>query len=148
MPGVGSTLLCDVGEGSKVMQQEIFGPLLPLITYRHLEEALEMIRRGEKPLVLYAFSRDHDVVRRILAGTSSGGAVINDTLIHFYQLNLPFGGVGQSGIGKSHGRYGFEAFSNARGILEQPTKFSMIQLLYPPYTWIKRRLIDFTLRWL
>ena len=142
------TLLGDVGDGSRVMQQEIFGPLLPLVTYRHLDEALETIRRGEKPLVLYAFSRDRDVVRRILAGTSSGGAVINDTLIHFYQLNLPFGGVGESGMGKGHGRFGFETFSNARGILEQPSKYAMIQLLYPPYSWIKRRLIDFTVRWM
>ena len=142
------TLLCDVRDDARLLQQEIFGPLLPLIPYRNLEEALAIIARGEKPLTLYAFSRDRDVVRRILAGTSSGGAVINDTLIQFNQVNLPFGGVGQSGMGKGHGRFGFEAFSNARGVLEQPFKHSGIQLLYPPYSWITRRLIDFVVRWL
>lgn len=142
------TLLSNVAPQSAVMQQEIFGPLLPLVTYSNLDEALAIVARGEKPLVLYAFSRDRDVVRKIIAGTSAGGTVVNDTLIHFYQLNLPFGGVGESGIGKAHGRFGFEAFSNARGVLEQPTKYSMIQLLYPPHSWITRRLIDFTLRWL
>jgi len=142
------TLLCDVGDGAKVMQQEIFGPLLPVISYRSLDDALQVVARGEKPLVLYAFTRDREVIRRILAGTRSGGAVINDTLIHFHQVNLPFGGVGESGMGKGHGRFGFEAFSNARGVLEQPFKRSGIQLLYPPYSWITRRLIDFTVRWL
>ena len=74
--------------------------------------------------------------------------MINDTLVHFYQVNLPFGGVGNSGIGKAHGFYGFAAFSNARGVVEQPTRFSAIQLLYPPYTDFKRKLIDFMLRYL
>lgn len=142
------TVLGDVDPQSRLMHQEIFGPLLPMITYRDVDEALEIVRRGEKPLVLYAFSRDRGVIDRIIAGTSSGGMVVNDTLIHFYQLNLPFGGVGQSGVGKAHGRFGFEAFSNARGILEQPFKRPMTQLLYPPYTWLRRRIIDFTVRWL
>jgi aldehyde dehydrogenase (NAD+) len=102
----------------------------------------------EKPLVLYLFSRDRRVKERVLRETSAGGTVINDTLIHFYQLNLPFGGVGQSGMGKAHGRFGFEAFSNARGVLEQPLTFSGIQLMYPPYTKLKQKLIDFTVRWL
>jgi aldehyde dehydrogenase (NAD+) len=142
------TLLTNVNSESAIMQQEIFGPLLPLMTYRNLDDALQTVARGEKPLVLYVFSRDRGVVQRVIAGTSAGGTVVNDTLVHFYQLNLPFGGVGQSGIGKAHGRFGFEAFSNARGVLEQPTRFSMIQLLYPPYTAFKRRLIDFTLKYL
>src|SRR5207244_244974 len=130
------------------MQEEIFGPLLPVISYRDIREALRIINEKERPLVLYLFSRRRDVIDRVLRETRAGGSVINDTLIHFYQLNLPFGGVGQSGIGKAHGRFGFEAFSNARGVLEQPTRFSTIQLLYPPYTKFKQRLIDFTLRYL
>jgi aldehyde dehydrogenase (NAD+) len=73
---------------------------------------------------------------------------VNHTLVHFYQLDLPFGGVGYSGFGRSHGFYGFEAFSNARGVLEQPLRFSTIQLLYPPYTKLKQKLIDFTVRYL
>jgi aldehyde dehydrogenase (NAD+) len=108
---------------------------------------VRVINDREKPLVLYLFSRDRGVIDRVLQQTRAGGTVINDTLVHFYQLNLPFGGVGESGIGKAHGRFGFEAFSNARGVLEQPTRFSMIQLLYPPYNVFKRKLIDITLRW-
>ncbi|HEY4640120.1 MAG TPA: aldehyde dehydrogenase family protein, partial [Thermoanaerobaculia bacterium] len=137
-----------VPESSQLMQQEIFGPLLPMQTYRDLGEALQSIAAREKPLVLYLFSRDRKVKERVLRETSAGGTAINDTLIHFYQLNLPFGGIGQSGIGKAHGRFGFEAFSNARGVLEQPLTFSGIQLMYPPYTKLKQKLIDFTVKWL
>jgi len=137
-----------VPETSPMMQQEIFGPLLPMQTYRDIGEALRTIAAREKPLVLYLFSRAREVKERVLRETSAGGTVMNDTLIHFYQLNLPFGGIGQSGMGKAHGRFGFEAFSNARGILEQPLTFSGIQLMYPPYTKWKQKLIDFTVRWL
>ena len=129
-----------------VMQEEIFGPLLPVISYRDIDDALRFINEKEKPLVLYLFSRHRRVIDRVLRQTRAGGSVINDTLIHFYQLNLPFGGVGQSGMGKGHGRWGFEAFSNARGLLEQRTRFSGIQLLYPPYTRWKQKLIDFAMR--
>jgi aldehyde dehydrogenase (NAD+) len=137
-----------VSDSTQLMQQEIFGPLLPMQTYRDLGEALQAIAAKEKPLVLYLFSRERRVKERVLRETSAGGTVINDTLIHFYQLNLPFGGIGNSGMGRAHGRFGFEAFSNARGILEQPLTFSGIQLMYPPYTKLKQKLIDFTVRWL
>ena len=97
--------------------------------------------------MLYLFSRDARVKRDVLRRTRAGGTAVNDTLLHFYQLNLPFGGVGNSGVGKGHGVFGFEAFSNARGVLEQPTRFSMIQLLYPPYTGFKQKLIDLTVKY-
>jgi aldehyde dehydrogenase (NAD+) len=145
---IAPTVIAYVTDNAGVMQQEIFGPLLPMTSYRDLGEALEMIASREKPLVLYLFSRDAKVKERVLRETSAGGTAINDTLVHFYQLNLPFGGVGHSGMGKAHGRFGFDAFSNARGVLEQPFKFSGIQLMYPPYTKLKQKLIDFTLRWL
>jgi aldehyde dehydrogenase (NAD+) len=138
----------EAADGSSIMQQEIFGPILPMQTYRDLDDALRAVRSREKPLVLYLFSRDRKVKRRVLAETSAGGTAINDTLIHFYQLNLPFGGIGESGMGKAHGRYGFEAFSNARGVLDQPFKLSVIQLMYPPYSRAKQRLIDWAVRWL
>ncbi len=141
-------ILENVPAGAPVMEEEIFGPLLPIIPYRDLAEALQIVNEREKPLVLYLFSRNRDVIDTVLRETRAGGSVINDTLVHFYQLNLPFGGVGHSGIGKGHGRFGFEAFSNARGVLEQPTRFSGIQLLYPPYTRLKQKLIDFALRYL
>ncbi len=119
------------------------------MTYRSLDEAVRFIDEREKPLVLYVFSRDRAVVRDVLARTRAGGTAVNDTLIHFYQLELPFGGVGHSGIGKGHGRYGFEAFTNARGVFDSRLKFSAIQLLYPPYVGkFKKWLIDVTVRWL
>ena len=141
------TIMESVAGDAPAMREEIFGPLLPVIGYRDLSEALRIINGFEKPLVLYIFSRDRNVIDRVLRETRAGGTVVNDTLIHFYQVNLPFGGVGESGFGKGHGRFGFEAFSNARGVLEQPTRFSMIQMLYPPYTAFKQKLIDLTLRY-
>ena len=141
------TLLANVDPESPVMQQEIFGPLLPMITYRTLDDALRIIAAREKPLVLYLFSRSRKVIDDVLRRTTAGGTAINDTLVQFYQLNLPFGGVGESGVGKAHGQFGFEAFSNARGVFEQPTRFSAIQLLYPPYTKFKKKLIDLTLKY-
>jgi aldehyde dehydrogenase (NAD+) len=144
---VAPTLLANVNPDSPVMQQEIFGPLLPMITYRTIDEALRVIAAREKPLVLYLFSRSRKVINDVLHRTTAGGTAINDTLVQFYQLNLPFGGVGESGVGKAHGQFGFEAFSNARGVFEQPTRFSAIQLLYPPYTKFKKKLIDLTLKY-
>jgi len=138
----------DAAPEGPLMQEEIFGPVLPVIAYRDIAEACRIVAAREKPLVLYLFSRKRQVIDTVVRNTRAGGTVVNDTLIHFYQLNLPFGGVGQSGMGKAHGFFGFEAFSNARGVLEQPTRFSSIQLLYPPYTKLKRKLIDFTVRWL
>jgi aldehyde dehydrogenase (NAD+) len=144
---IAPTLLANVDPQSPVMQQEIFGPLLPMITYRTLDDALQIIAAREKPLVLYLFSRSRKVIDDVLRRTTAGGTAINDTLVQFYQLNLPFGGVGESGVGKAHGQFGFEAFSNARGVFEQPTRFSAIQFLYPPYTNFKKKLIDLTLRY-
>jgi aldehyde dehydrogenase (NAD+) len=144
---LGPTLLANVDPESPLMQQEIFGPLLPMITYRTIDEALRVIAAREKPLVLYLFSRSRKVIAEVMSRTTAGGTAINDTLLHFFQLNLPFGGVGESGVGKAHGKFGFEAFSNARGVFEQPTRFSAMQLLYPPYTKFKKKLIDLTIRY-
>jgi aldehyde dehydrogenase (NAD+) len=143
---IAPTVLTDVDPDSAIMQEEIFGPLLPVVPYKTLDDALRIIAEREKPLVLYLFSRNRRVINEVLARTTAGGTAINDTLIHFYQSNLPFGGVGESGMGKGHGVYGFEAFSNARGVLEQPTRFSGTQLMYPPYTRWKQKLIDLTVR--
>jgi len=146
---IDATILTNLPPQSAVMQEEIFGPVLPVLTYRSLEEAFRIIEGKEHPLVLYIFSRDRKVARRILRNTRAGGTAINHALIHFYQLDLPFGGVGHSGVGKSHGFAGFEAFSNPRGVLDQRLPFGAIELLFPPYKgkW-KEKLIDFTVRWL
>jgi len=145
---IAPTVLTDVAPDAAVMREEIFGPLLPMLTYSTREDAYRVIASREKPLVLYLFSRSRAVIREVLARTRAGGTAVNDTLVHFYQTNLPFGGVGNSGMGKSHGRFGFEAFSNMRGVLEQPTRFSIVQMVYPPYTKVRQWLIDFTLRWM
>ncbi|HVE72554.1 MAG TPA: aldehyde dehydrogenase family protein [Thermoanaerobaculia bacterium] len=143
------TVLSNLDPNASVMQEEIFGPVLPVLTYRSLDEAYEVIGKREKPLVLYIFSRSRRVVREILAHTRAGGTVVNHTMIHFYALDLPFGGVGHSGLGRSHGFSGFEAFSNPRGVLEQKLPFSAIELLFPPYGGkLKKWLIDLTVRWL
>ncbi len=146
---IAPTVLANVSPNAPVMQEEIFGPILPVLTYRTLDDAFAQIASREKPLVLYGISRNRRIVKRILGGTTAGGTAVNQTLVQFYQLNLPFGGVGHSGIGKAHGFYGFEAFSNARGVLDQRTKFSPTGLLYPPYGGkLKQKLIDFTVKWL
>jgi aldehyde dehydrogenase (NAD+) len=144
---VSPTVLADVPADSGLLREEIFGPLLPVLTYRNIEEALAMIAERDRPLVLYIFSRSRQVIRDLMRGTRAGGTAVNETLLHFYQLNLPFGGIGPSGVGKGHGQFGFEAFSNARGVLEQPFRFATMQLLYPPYTSFKQKLIDLTVRW-
>jgi aldehyde dehydrogenase (NAD+) len=144
-----ATVLANVPADAAVMQEEIFGPVLPLLTYRTLDDAFRTIDAREKPLVLYIFSRDRRVVRTILDHTRAGGTAINHTLIQFYNLDLPFGGVGHSGVGKAHGFYGFEAFSNPRGVFDQRLPFSATELLFPPYVGkLKQTIIDLTVRWL
>lgn len=143
------TVLANVPAEAAVMQEEIFGPLLPLVPYRTLEDAFREIESREKPLVLYVFSRERRTIREILARTRAGGTAINHTLLHYYQLELPFGGVGHSGMGKAHGFYGFEAMSNARGVFEQRTRWSSIEMLFPPYVGkLKKKMIALTVRWL
>ncbi len=143
------TVLTNVAPDAAVMQEEIFGPVLPVLTYKTMDDAFRTIDAREKPLVLYIFSRDRGVVQRILENTRAGGTAVNHTLIQFYNLELPFGGVGHSGVGKGHGFYGFEAFSNARGVFDQKLPFAATDLLVPPYVGkFKQKLIDFTVRWL
>ncbi|HEY6843113.1 MAG TPA: aldehyde dehydrogenase family protein, partial [Thermoanaerobaculia bacterium] len=142
------TLLESPSLDSEIMREEIFGPLLPVIGYRDLAEALRIVSERSRPLVIYVFSRDRGFIRQVLQRTRAGGTVINDTLVHFFHVNLPFGGVGESGFGKAHGRFGFEAFSNARAVLDQRGRVTVIQFIYPPYTGIKQKLIDFALKYL
>jgi len=141
------TIVGDVAPQSAMMREEIFGPLLPMVPYSDLDDALRVINEKDKPLALYIFSSDEAVIDRVLRSTSAGGTMVNDVAVHFFQTNLPFGGVGVSGFGKSHGRFGFEAFSNARGVVRQRSRFSGIQLMYPPYGKLARKLIDMTIRY-
>lgn len=145
---IAPTLLENTAVDSVVLQEEIFGPILPIVAYRDLDEAIRFVNEREKPLVIYIFSRNRGVIRRILRQTRAGGTAINDTLVQFFHTGLPFGGIGASGVGRAHGFFGFEAFSNARGIFEQPFRRTPLQLMYPPYSKLKQKLIDFMLRYL
>jgi aldehyde dehydrogenase (NAD+) len=127
------TVLADVPADSAIMAGEIFGPVLPLLRYRELGEAVAAIQARPKPLGLYLFSRSKAQVERVLQGTSAGGTCINNALLHFANPNLPFGGVGESGMGSYHGRWGFDSMSHFRAVLRQVT-WSGTSLLYPPFT--------------
>jgi aldehyde dehydrogenase (NAD+) len=144
---ISPTLLTEVDPASAVMQEEIFGPLLPILKVSDMAAATAFVNARPKPLALYVFSGDDRKARAILARTSAGGGCLNDTVLHFAHTGLPTGGVNTSGFGKAHGVHGFQAFSNARGILRQRTRWSAIQLMYPPYTNFVRRMIDLTLRY-
>lgn len=140
------TVITGVSPKSPIMKNEIFGPLLPVIKYGSLDTAISIIESIPKPLALYIFSQDEGVICRLLAETSAGGTCINDTVLHFLQMNLPFGGVNNSGIGKAHGWFGFEAFSNRRAVLRQ-SRFSPIMFITPPYNTFKRKLIRLVLKY-
>jgi aldehyde dehydrogenase (NAD+) len=135
---IAPTLLAGVTPEMPVMSEEIFGPILPMLTFRNLEEAIALVRRGEKPLALYVFAEDRAVIERVLASTTSGGAVVNHVFLHIINPNVPFGGVGASGQGNYHGEYGFRTFSHARAVVEQTTA-SVMTLLFPPFETKKSR---------
>ena len=126
------TLLLDPGDDAKVMQEEIFGPLLPIKGYRTLDEAIAYVNAHDRPLALYPFSHDRASVEKILRNTLAGGVSVNDTLFHFAINTLPFGGIGPSGMGAYHGRIGFDAMSKQLPVLWQARRTGG-DLLKPPY---------------
>ena len=140
------TVLTDVDPTSKVMTEEIFGPLLPVYTFKSLDEPIAVINSKEKPLALYIYSRSRANQQHIIRNTRAGGTCINHTAVHFFNNYLPFGGSNNSGIGKGHGFFGFEAFSNARGVLKQISPFTALDLLTAPYTALKQKLIDISIK--
>jgi len=137
------TLLLNVADGMRVMSEEIFGPILPIIPYDSLAEALAYINRHERPLALYWFGQNAAARDQVLAGTIAGGVSINDTLLHIAQEGLPFGGVGASGQGHYHGEFGFRQFSKEKPIFIQ-SRFSGGGIIRPPY----KPSIERVLRWL
>lgn len=122
------------------MQEEIFGPLLPVFGYDDLDKALNFVNEHDKPLALYIFSQDKKRIKYILNRTSSGGVAVNDTITHLSNPALPFGGIGASGMGKYHGRYSFETFSHERSILTKTVKINL-KLMFPPFSALKYKLI-------
>lgn len=145
---IAPTVMTGVSPDAQLMTEEIFGPVLPVCSFRSLQEPIDRINAGEKPLALYIYSRNRRNIRHILDQTRAGGSCINHSVVHFNNHHLPFGGDNNSGIGKSHGRHGFEAFSNARAVFKQVLPFSAIDLLKPPFANWKQRLVDIALRWL
>ena len=141
------TVVTGVAEEAPLMQEEIFGPILPVLEVPDLDAAVRFVNRRPKPLALYVFTRRLATAEGVLARTSAGGSCINDTVLHFAHPGLPAGGVNASGLGKAHGHHGFQAFSNARGVLRS-RRFSTIQWMYPPFTPRVRRLIGLALRYL
>ncbi len=141
------TLLENVKLDSKVMTDEIFGPILPIIEYDNLKDAIEFINKRAKPLALYIFSKDEKKIQKVLAETSAGGVTVNDTLLHIVNPHLPFGGVGDSGIGAYHGQLSFDVFSHMKSVLRR-TFLVDDPVRYAPYklklSWL-RRLMDWTL---
>ncbi|MDR1945912.1 MAG: aldehyde dehydrogenase family protein [Desulfovibrio sp.] len=119
--------------GHPSMREEIFGPLLPVLSFNKAEDALESIRAQEKPLAFYVFTEDKAFARRALSRVSSGGACVNDVLLHAASADMPFGGVGGSGMGRYHGRRGFEFFSNIKSVLHQSTGVDAL-FRYPPFS--------------
>jgi coniferyl-aldehyde dehydrogenase len=142
--GFAPTILINPPQDLKVMREEIFGPILPLQTYRGIEEAIRYVNQHERPLALYLFARDRRTIDRVLTQTISGGVCVNDTLLHIAVEDLPFGGVGPSGMGHYHGQEGFDTFSKLKPVFRRRW-LGLGRMLRPPHTrlhdWMRRILI-------
>ncbi|MGF1922957.1 MAG: aldehyde dehydrogenase family protein [Bacteroidia bacterium] len=139
---INPVILSKVPAKANIMQEEIFGPLLPIIGYNGLEEVIDQINAKSKPLALYIFSENKENIKNLITNTSAGGTCVNDVLIHISNPKLPFGGVNGSGMGSSHGFYGFKAFSHERAVVYQ-SAIGFNHLVYPPYIgkeWILKML--------
>lgn len=126
------TLLTGVDASMAVMREEIFGPVLPVVPYRTLEEAIDFVNARPRPLALYVFEHDGAAIDRVLANTVSGGVAVNETIVHIAQDDLPFGGVGESGMGRYHGREGFDTFSQRKSVFRQ-SRLNGLKLFRAPY---------------
>lgn len=126
------TILKNVTWDDPVMEREIFGPIFPILTFENLDEVLRVVNSKDKPLALYYFSEDKNKIEKVINSTSSGGVTINDTLVHVSSSYLPFGGVGNSGMGEYHGKYSFDLFSNKKGVMNRKT-FLDLKIRYAPF---------------
>lgn len=142
---ISPTILSDVEPESQVMVDEIFGPILPILTFESISQANDFINNREKPLAMYVFSTSKNEIQELMKNTSAGGGCINDTIIHIANSNLPFGGVGNSGMGKYHGKLSFDTFSNHRSIAKS-TNLIDLPVKYAPYADWKMKIIRMLLR--
>lgn len=145
---IAPTLLDGISPDAKIMQEEIFGPLLPIFEFTSLDEVISRINAEPKPLALYMYSRNDDAVERVLSQTSSGGACVNHTLVQFLHGNLPFGGVNNSGLGNAHGYYGFKAFSHERAVVKTQLKLAPMLFAPGPFPEKLRKVINSFMTWL
>ncbi|WP_109434783.1 aldehyde dehydrogenase [Aquimarina sp. AU119] len=139
---ISPTIMKNVEFSDKIMKDEIFGPILPILSFKTIEEAIEKVKTLSKPLSCYVFTKNKTIKNKILNEISFGGGAVNDAVMHFTEQSLPFGGVGDSGIGNYHGKYGFETFSHYKSILQKPFWIEL-NLKYSPYSdkklkWLKR----------
>jgi coniferyl-aldehyde dehydrogenase len=137
------TLLLDVDDGMRVMREEIFGPVLPIVPYDTLADAMSYVNQRDRPLALYWFGTNRAARDQVLVGTIAGGVSVNDALLHIAQEELPFGGIGPSGQGHYHGEFGFRQFSKEKPVFVQ-SRFSGAGIIRPPY----KRSIGRVLGWL
>jgi len=136
---IAPTVLTDVKPETPIMEEEIFGPVLPVLRYERLDDVVRHIQAGTKPLAMYIFSRDTKNVERLLSETSAGGTCVNTTVVHLGNADLPFGGIGESGMGNYHGEFGFRTFSHERAVLRQGP-LSFLSTMFPPYTEKKKKM--------
>lgn len=142
---ISPTILDNISLEDAVMQQEIFGPILPIVTYKTIQEAIDFINNGEKPLALYIFTKNSSFSEEILNKTSAGGVCINETIMHMASPKLPFGGVGNSGFGSYNGKHGFDTFSHKKAVMHRSFWLD-IKMKYAPYTDSKIAFIKFALK--
>ena len=141
------TLIENIDKDSKIFNEEIFGPILPIFTFKKIDEAIRFINKKNKPLALYIFSSDNKNISKVLGETSSGGVCINHNTLHYSNYNLPFGGIGNSGFGRCHGEFGFKELSNKKSIFKQFLPFSPTDILMPPYNSFKQKIINLILKY-
>lgn len=139
-------LILGVTDDMIVMRDEIFGPLLPVKTYKTLDEAIAYVNAKDRPLGFYVFTNDHATEDKLLYSTISGGVTVNNCILHVAQHDLPFGGVGASGMGQYHGHEGFLEFSKLRPVFTNP-RLSILEMFYPPYTARHRKILNFLLKY-
>jgi aldehyde dehydrogenase (NAD+) len=140
------TLISNVNYEMKLMTEEIFGPILPMLTFSDVNFVINEITTQEKPLALYVFSSDEEFVEAVLSRTSAGGCVVNDLILHLANHNLPFGGVGASGIGRYHGLYSLKEFSHEKAVMKKGPMSVFTSIVSSPYTSLKEAILKFVIR--
>jgi aldehyde dehydrogenase (NAD+) len=146
---ISPTILTNVPLNREIMQEEIFGPILPIISYKHIDDAIKIIQNKQKPLALYIFTEKESTMKKVLKNTSSGGAVINGVILHIMSPYLPFGGVNHSGLGNYHGYFGFKTFSHERALLSlNKLDLLVLRKMMPPYTDLTTKIANWIMKYL